>query len=67
MLCRSRICQITERYSIEAESLDAAWKSLPDYMDGQNTFVVEETQVPWYEDYGDNNLRPIEVVLSLGI
>ena len=48
----------------ERLSLDVTWKALEDYTDGRNALVVVDGSGSMY---GDTQVRPIDVAVSLGI
>lgn len=50
-------------------TLEAQWKALPNYMEGQdfNGLVVTDVSGSMYSTYGSSTIRPIDVSVSLAI
>ena len=51
----------------ERKMLDVAWKSLPDYTNGEDAIVVADVSGSMHRTGNNNNVRPIDVSISLAL
>ncbi len=63
------VAQICSKVGNDARTLEAQWKALPDYCEGNfyNAICVVDVSGSMDSSYGDSNLKPIDVAVSLGI
>ncbi|MFW6281220.1 MAG: DUF2828 family protein [bacterium] len=54
--------------SYDEEAYDALWKALPNYIpEGESGLVVADTSGSMFSGHGSNNVRPIDVSVSLAL